>query len=49
MVLALIMRLIVNRLQMVKNGGLATEWTYPYLSHGGQNYECKFQRSVCLY
>eukprot|EP00730_Choanoeca_flexa_P006654 TRINITY_DN12195_c0_g1_i2.p1 TRINITY_DN12195_c0_g1~~TRINITY_DN12195_c0_g1_i2.p1 ORF type:complete len:365 (+),score=93.22 TRINITY_DN12195_c0_g1_i2:13-1107(+) len=28
-----------------KNGGMQTEWTYPYTSWGGVNSKCKFQQS----
>ncbi|EGD80812.1 hypothetical protein PTSG_11722 [Salpingoeca rosetta] len=31
--------------QMVKNGGLQTEWTYPYISWKGDNYKCSFDKS----
>jgi len=30
--------------QMAKQGGLQTEWTYPYTSWSGQNFNCKFTR-----
>jgi cathepsin L len=27
-------------------GGLATEWTYPYLSYGGANFKCHYDQST---
>lgn len=31
--------------QMVKNGGLQTEWTYPYISWHGKDYSCSFDKT----
>jgi cathepsin L len=28
--------------QIMVNGGLSSEWTYPYISYSGQNYNCQF-------
>jgi cathepsin L len=31
--------------QIQKLGGLSTEWTYPYQSYGGSNFQCRFNPS----
>jgi len=28
--------------QVMQNGGIATEWTYPYMSYTGTNFQCHF-------
>lgn len=32
--------------QFQKNGGVQTEWTYPYVSWYGENFDCKFKPQV---
>jgi len=27
---------------VIRMGGIASEWTYPYISHPGENFKCKF-------
>jgi len=31
--------------QIIKDGGIATEWRYPYTSHAGSNFQCKLNTS----
>jgi len=31
--------------QIIKQGGLASEWTYPYVSHFGDGFSCHFNKS----
>jgi len=34
--------------QIMKMGGLSSEWTYPYISYFGSNYNCQFNTSTTL-